>query len=138
MSDGGWSKGVWLVLGISGFIALLVVGLIVGPVIGSFVLGTGEKPAPNEFPPEGSFSSEGGKTVTFVRDSGESVDATRLGVSVNGERIGSWATLKDEDGTVTEGERLEITSVSAGDEVILVWLGSDEPTVVLRETVTGA
>lgn len=115
-------------------IVLLVVGVILAAVVGTFVVGLGTQPG--NAVPQASFefqSSADGLQVTHV--SGESLSASAVEVTVDGERVGTWDELGD-PGTVEPGDSILVPGVDSGDTVRLVWdAGPSETGEIARYTV---
>lgn len=144
-------------------LAVATVGAVVGTaVVGTFVMPAGEPadpPAPphtttddigpssgtsttasqsttvRQSAPQMQFdlsAADGSATVTYV--GGDSAEAGRLEVVVNGEVAGTWADLDDshgESGRLTEEASITITDISSGDAIGIVWVPPQGESVVV-------
>jgi hypothetical protein len=114
-------------------VGIVIVGLLVAvviPVVGTFVMGTGDQVSPESTGPQASFSmTPGDDQVVIVHAGGETVSAENLLVTVGGTTE-SWAARKSGDGSVTEGDRL-VVSAERGTTVKLVYDGEERTTLVV-------
>lgn len=134
-SDDGRNLAFVVVAVVVGGIVLVGVTVVVAAAIGSSVLGMGG--STGQTAPEISFgvtTTEEATTVTH--ESGDSVDATRLTVAVNGQVRGSWNKLSaDGDGTAEAGDLIRVPNASPGDTLTIRWAGESDSELLLEVQV---
>ncbi|WP_135851292.1 type IV pilin [Halorussus salinus] len=129
-----------------GVILMVAITVILAAVIGTFVLGLGDRVS--QASPSATFtfdySENGGNiTVDVVHDGGDAVTADQVNVSVGGQNVYGNGKLVDNSGSVnssfpssdiTAGDTLTINSstFANGDTVKVIWhaSGSDKTAVI--------
>lgn len=124
-ADEGHSVAVWLLVALAVLVFLVIATVIGAAVIGSFVLGVGD--APESTPPTVTFSIQGSDPVTVVHDGGDAMDAENVVIVLNGEGVGTWASLSSGSvEEVTAGDEVSVPSAGEGDTIAVVWTGGDD------------
>ncbi|WP_128478133.1 type IV pilin [Halorussus pelagicus] len=128
-----------------GVILMVAITVILAAVIGTFVLGLGDRV--NQASPSATFSfdysqSSGNITVDTVHDGGDSVAADQVNVTVGGQNVygngglvvssSDNSSFPNEDITAGDGLTVNSSSFSDGDAVKIIWKasGSDKTAVI--------
>lgn len=107
------------------FVTLLIAGIVIGSaVIGTFVLGLDD--AATETPKVQFDFEQTDGSVEITHTGGDAVDASRLVVSVDGERT-RWSAYAG--GTVEAGDSITV-SATAGDRIRIIYTGDEGETVL--------
>ena len=110
-----------------GVILMVAITVILAAVIGAFVIGIGDD---QEQVPQASwdFSFAEEDNVEITHDGGDTINADRITVNIEGQDPSDWADGSDETDSITAGDRYESSEdsdvsdeVGEGDEVRLVW-----------------
>ncbi len=118
-----------------GVILMVAITVILAAVIGTFVLGLGDQ-VQNTTPQAsfgfdtGSANESGAYNVSVTHETGDSIDATELNVSVNGS-TSTW----DDTGDVSAGDTFEIgTSEASADSDLTAWAASGDTVRVIYKS----
>ncbi|MFC7098329.1 type IV pilin [Halobaculum marinum] len=119
-----------LVVAVIGVGAVLLIAAVLGTaVLGSFVLGTGDQTV-STATPSVTFSSEATDSGFVIQHvGGESVEASALLVTVDGDTQ-TWAALTGAD-SVAEGDTAEV-SAEDGASVEVAFDGADGPVTLAK------
>ena len=123
-SGDGWPLWAKVLVGLVVAVVAVVVLVVGVAVLGTFVLDLGSDQPPTGPATTISVSQEaadnGSTTVFFEHQGGDTLEAERTSITVNGE------TRRDGlDDPLTTGEQVTVTDVSAGDMVILRYQTDD-------------
>lgn len=113
-----------------GVIMMVAVTVILAAVVSMLVLGMGSDVDTN---PQASFSFEydGVDTVTITHDGGDTLDATKVSVLIDGaEATGSWSDTELSAGDTYTND-VAASPVASGNVIKVVWTGSNGDTAVL-------
>ena len=133
-SGDGWPLWAKVLVGLVVAVVAVVILVVGAAVLGTFVLGLGsDQPATG---PETTISisqeaaGNGSTTVFFEHQGGDTLEAERTSITVNGE------TRRDGlDDPLTTGEQVTVTDVSAGDTVILRYQTDNGDVILARYVV---
>ncbi len=115
-----------------GVILMVAITVILAAVIGTFVLGLGDQvqsttPQASFGFDTGSANDSGAYNVTVTHETGDSIDATELNVSVNSSSK-NW----DSSGDVSAGSTFQIgTSEASGTSDMTAWAASGDTVRVI-------
>lgn len=104
---------------------------LLSAVLGTFVLGVGDA---QTAAPQATFDFEydaGQDTVIVTHSGGDSIDADRLRVIVDGEMRGTWAQFGDTD-TAQAGDDVVLDGIESGDTIRLLYEGEDGSSVMAQ------
>ena len=126
--DGSESEGrsltFWIVVAVILAIpAMIAITVILAAVIGAFVLGIGDA-TPNA--PQVSWDYDhdpGANVLTVEHSAGDSVEAERLRITVDGQSRDDWSAP---GGTITGGDAFTVEDVAVGQDLRIFWDAPDD------------
>ncbi|QSG13689.1 type IV pilin [Halapricum desulfuricans] len=114
-----------------GVILMVAITVILAAVIASFVLGLGD--STNTTPTadfDFEYNNSGANEVVITHNTGDTIDADRVTVKVDGTEVGSggynFSSGSGFSGDISSGSSVNVTGFSGGEQVTVTWNSEDQ------------